>query len=500
MKKRILGLFLMACLFTALVGCSPNGDKKSSSNASGDGNDSNEEPYTLNVSYPVYGDTPADLSMVQEKVNEITLKEINAKVEFKPVEVSAMANTYTLAASSGEKQDLIMLLPGGTYLTQYAGSNMIRPIDDVMEKHGKDIEAGLGNLLDAAKIDGKQYGIPGKEIAPQGKGIWLLDSVVKKYNIDITKIKTLDDLDPIFEQVHAAEPDLQIVFPYGTSTFTLNYDTLGNGFGVLRNGGIGDLKVVNMLETEEYKKTIKKVREWYLKGYISKDFATTQSSTSQLMDAGKLFVSMNATEFANVALGAPIPKQYVTLHEPVDTTEAYQTFIWAVPTIAERPDKSIQFLNLVFKDQSLATLLKFGIEGEHYVKNDDNTIDTSKASMSTFIMNWQIWGNPEKLPLTKKALVGVGGDAAKYKSVLEEWKKTTKTSKAFGFMFNPEPVKTEIAACTAISDQYTKLLEGGALDPDKYLKEINEKLYAAGLQEIIDEKQRQLDKWAKAQK
>jgi putative aldouronate transport system substrate-binding protein len=497
--KRFLSLLLIGFLFVMIVGCSKDGSNKTGS-TSKDNKNSNEEPFTLNVSYPVYGDAPGDLLKVQEKVNDITLKEINTKVEFKPVAVSAMANTYTLAASSGEKQDLIMLLPGYNYLTQFAGSNMIIPIDDLVGKHGKDITAAYGDIFDATKLDGKLYAIPGKDSAVPGRGFYMLDSIVKKYNIDVTKIKTMDDLDPIFEKVHTGEPDLQTFFPSGVAASMLDFDNLGNNLGVLRNGGVDNLKVVNMLETKEYVNAVKKVREWYKKGYISKDFATEQSSPGQMMDANKLFAAPVFTDFSNFGLGEKTPKYSLTLHQPVEKTETYQLFLWAVPTIAERPDKSIEFLNLVFKNQDLANLLKFGIEGEHYVENNDGTIDTSKSSINNFVMNWYIWGNTDKLPVQQKALVGVGGDIDKYKQALDEWKQSTKRSKAFGFIFNSEPVKTEIAACTAITDQYQKLLEGGALDPDEYIKLVNEKLYDAGLQKIIDEKQRQLDEWAKTQK
>jgi putative aldouronate transport system substrate-binding protein len=497
--KRFLSLLLIGCLFVMIVGCSKDGSNKTSSPSKDNGTNSNEEAYTLNVSYPVYGDAPSDLLKVQEKVNEITMKEINAKVEFKPVAISAMANTYTLAASSGEKQDLIMLLPGYNYLTQFAGSNMIRPLDELLEKHGKDITATYGDIFDAAKVDGKLYAIPGKDPVVTGRGFYMSDSIAKKYNIDVTNIKTMDDLDPILEKVHAGEPDLQAFFPMGVAGSMLNFDTIGNYFGVLRNGGVDNLKVVNMFETKEYSNAVKKVREWYQKGYISKDFATEQSSPQQLMDAGKLFAAPVFTDPSQRGLGDKAPKYTVTLHDPVEKTETYQLFLWAVPTIAERPDKSIEFLNLVFKNQDLANLLKFGIDGEHYEKNSDGTIDTSKG-IGKFMNNWYIWGDTEKLLIPEKEYVGFGGDIDKYKQAKEEWVSSTKRSKAFGFIFNSDPVKTEIAACTAITDQYTKLLEGGALDPDEYIKLVNEKLYDAGLQKIIDEKQRQLNEWAKKQK
>ena len=35
----------------------------------------------------------------------------------------------------------------------------------------------------------------------------------------------------------------------------------------------------------------------------------------------------------------------------------------------------------------------------------------------------------------------------------------------------------------------------GILDPDTAIKEMNDAMYAAGLQTVIDEKQKQLDAW-----
>ena len=56
-------------------------------------------------------------------------------------------------------------------------------------------------------------------------------------------------------------------------------------------------------------------------------------------------------------------------------------------------------------------------------------------------------------------------------------------------------VTTETAAVQSVYDEYRMSLECGVLDPETALPEMNEKMYAAGLQNIIDEKQAQLDEW-----
>lgn len=73
-------------------------------------------------------------------------------------------------------------------------------------------------------------------------------------------------------------------------------------------------------------------------------------------------------------------------------------------------------------------------------------------------------------------------------------------SKAFGFTFDSRPVATEEAQLNVVYDQYGKNLAFGIVDDlEKGIKEFNEALYAAGLQKMIDEKQRQLDEWLASQ-
>ena len=68
-------------------------------------------------------------------------------------------------------------------------------------------------------------------------------------------------------------------------------------------------------------------------------------------------------------------------------------------------------------------------------------------------------------------------------------------SKAFGFSFDDTPVATEVAQLVSIEEQYLKDLAFGAVEIDGKLQEFNDALYAAGLQTVMDEKQRQLDEW-----
>ena len=68
-------------------------------------------------------------------------------------------------------------------------------------------------------------------------------------------------------------------------------------------------------------------------------------------------------------------------------------------------------------------------------------------------------------------------------------------SLALGFQFDSSKVADQMTACANVVAQYYMPLMYGEVDIDSSLEEFNKQLYAAGLQDIIDEKQAQLDAW-----
>lgn len=68
-------------------------------------------------------------------------------------------------------------------------------------------------------------------------------------------------------------------------------------------------------------------------------------------------------------------------------------------------------------------------------------------------------------------------------------------STAFGFTYNPQNVETELTALKNVQEKYRVSLETGAVDPEEYLPKYEEALKRAGLDKLIEEKQKQFDEW-----
>ncbi len=509
MKKRLLAVLLVGAML--LTGCSTgkNTDTPSSGEASGtvteaagntapDGAGETEEVTKLVVAFRTFGTVPADLPKIQEKVNEIAREKINAEVELICIPSGSYKQQMTLMLSGDEQLDVMgansTLIP-----TAYA-SEALRPLDELVEQYGQGIKEALGeSILSCGNFAGQLYSIPIKADTANGMGGFILrKDICDKYNIDVASIDSYEKLGEAFALVHEKEPQMTIFangsVGYSALQFNVCWDKLGDNFGVLAGKG-QNLKVVNLFETEEYKNFINVMRGWYQKGYMSKDITNATEGGPALMKAGNLFCYPNATKPGIVVQEQNNSGYEVEICQVLDAiTVTGNNWQWTIPENSKDPEKAMEFLNLMYTDAAVINLLAYGIEGEHYVIQGDGTINYPEgidATNSGYNMGSMVWSFGNEF----NAYVWSGNDPDLWKQT-EEWNKTGVVSKAYGFTFNNLSISTELAAVQNVYDQYRMSLECGVVEPETTLAEMNKKLYDAGLQTIIDEKQRQLDEWA----
>ena len=83
---------------------------------------------------------------------------------------------------------------------------------------------------------------------------------------------------------------------------------------------------------------------------------------------------------------------------------------------------------------------------------------------------------------------------------MRDFNNNAKVSKASGFSFDSTNVANEITAVQNVYNEYQTSVEYGFVDPETGIAEMNDKMMAAGLQKIIDEKAAQLAAWQEANK
>lgn len=491
-RKRVLAIAgFMLCLLLVLTAIGPG--------AAG-------APAKVTIYYP--GDPQKDEALVEEKLNEYVSGKIDAAIDLRPLDWGSVGDKLNLMLSSGEECDLIFN-PSWMRFYMNVAAGAFLPLDDLLAKYGQGIKANIHPaFLLGPRVDGKLYAIPTNKELTQAKAFYFRKDIVEKYKFDLNKLTSFDkmeqELGPMFKTIKAKEPGLVSIWQSTTSDW--DYDVF-NRAGVERPIGGFDYgfvtkknpyKIVNAIDLplSEQLKPYKLLRKWYLAGYMNQDSATSQTRKEEAIEAGKLWTFKglykpnNEVEWFNNTgrkyqfLVKVIDKPYVTTGDTIGSQ-------MAISRTSKHPDKAMQVLNLLHTDKYVINLVNFGLEGKHYKKVGENTIERIQNSGYNAEISWEI-GNQFLTYLQ------VNEDPKKWEK-FKEFNATAEVSPLMGFVFDAEPVKTELAAIENIRSEF-RTLGTGSVDPEPVLKKRNAKLKAAGVDRVIAEAQKQLDAWVKATK
>lgn len=520
MKKvrSFLSLALVLCMVLSLTACSGgSGDSSSSSRSSDGGTDSSAasdsqvsteeqgDPAELTIGFYINSTMPTDMDMVVDAINEILLEKANAQITDTVIlNYGNYLEQITLMLSGNEKLDTFLCRNSSNFI-QYVSRGQLMEMDDLLAEYGQGVIEAVGqDFLDAGMVDGHTYGITTNRDLAKEYGFSMLKSYVDKYNIDIDSIETMDDMGEVFAIIKENEPNMipwvSTVGANSLMEFLIGADQLTDSCGVLMNYGQDEpLKVVNYFATEEYEYWCNYMHDFYEKGYIAEDFLTTSDQPHDLMRAHQAFAMSTGlkpgfdTQESQV-VGEEVVS--VALTECYTTSTIVQTAQWCIPHNATEPEAAMRFLNLLYTDADLINLFDWGIEGTHYVKTEDGHITypegvNAENSGYSLGLGW-IFGNQYL------SYVWEGDDLDLYDQ-LKDFNDSAIKSGAFGFVYDSNEVKTEVAAVSNVLNEYRAGLEFGVMDPETTLPEFLSALEAAGINTIIEEKQRQLDEWVSAQ-
>ena len=496
MKKKILSLVLaMTMMGSLLTGCS--------SGTSGGGSDDgdSQEAANITMTFPILSAVPADLEKVEDAMSEMAMEKIGCTITLQPMGIADYMTQAPLMLSGGEDIGLMIHFDGITNFTTMIQKGQIQDITDLVDEYAPEIKDVVGSdYLSTGTVDGKLYGVPTLRNLASACGVIMRTDLLEKYDIDVSQIKTFEDLEPVFQTIKENEPDIAPMFMGGSAINPLDMvirtraDILGDGYGVLMDRG-QDTTVTNYFESDEYKNYVTTIYNWGQKGYLLPDSESIQDTYTTLFKANKIFASLMGSSPGQVTQderNTGMDLTLVDIEQPFTMTNAVNGIQWVVPMGAENPEKSVEVMKLLYTDADFLNLLNYGIEGEHYVMSGEDRISLPEGmTLDQSPYNWSI-------------AYETGNKFLCYTWDTDEddlWEKTkqfneeAEVSSAMGFIFDSSNVSAELTALANASSQYRVGLENGALDPAEYLDQFNADLKTAGIDTVIAEKQKQLDEW-----
>jgi ABC-type glycerol-3-phosphate transport system substrate-binding protein len=177
--------------------------------------------------------------------------------------------------------------------------------------------------------------------------------------------------------------------------------------------------------------------------------------------------------------------------------------VYCIPASSKNPDAAAKLMNLTNSDPYLATCMRYGIEGTHWIYDTDGQVtlefpgsrNADASNRGYYYWYGVFWGNLFIVSPAKQSAVATFVDDM---YALNEVGSVV--SKYYGFIFDVADCIEEVASIDNVVGQYLAMCGNGRMpsedEIDKSLDEFNAALEANGLQKVLDAAQAQLDAYA----
>ena len=517
--KRVISILLGIVMMISLAACGNSAtDQTAKDTASG------EEAVENKGESPEASDNPADWPVISVDVLSFTdmldrKDEVQKALNDYLVSINAGVQAEFIVNSWGDRSNnLTMLLtdndnPIDLFCWRfYSSVDALVKNDQVIPLEGyKDTYPELWTMFPepvylTCQINGEQYSLPNADSFGNFCTYMLRKTVAEEIGVadmDGPEI-TLDLLNEFITKAEDAFPD-QAWWGDMAPLSLLGVDNLGDDYwlGVLLNRGVGETEIINYYESDEFRAWCEQTRWYNENGMVPADPENTVPTGTLYGDnvTSGGWVDGYSLEYVRSLLqgqGSTGEGDFVLfkLNDYVGTNSCIYNG-WCISSLCKNPDAAMKLLNLMMTDEKVCRFFTLGIEGVTYQVNDNGCAMLADG-VDDSTVGWNLsapWFYPNQC-----LSIPYNTTMSTYYTDMEKcwFDEKSQFSNAMGFVFDNTEVYDQVKACQMIIDQYRSALIYGEVDVDKYLTKFNEELKAAGIDNIIAEKNKQFKAFMEA--
>jgi putative aldouronate transport system substrate-binding protein len=462
---------------------------------------SNDDKIELNLY--LMGDPAKDHDAILAELNKLTLRDFNVTVRITYSTWIDFDTKYNLMLSAGDKMDLVYAANWLNYFT-YAKKGAFRDLTELIPKHAPKLHEQITeDRWEGVKVDNKIYAVPNQNPEFVQGAFLYREDLRKKYNLPI--INSIDTIEEYLDGIKKNEPAIMPTNDPGSKAydnlfiFTTPYEIVDAGDTATSNLVINPkepTKVMETIETPEYRAFMERMKSWADKGFWSMSALSSNEDGTQSVVNGKAAATFDSTLPKAKGVVENLQKQkpeweigvfeYNRLNNNVHSAAAAQN-LTAIPTVSKYPEIALALLEKLQTDKEYYYLMQYGIKDVSYNLTEDGQLDYTKidATEHGAPASWA-WIN------TNLALPQLGR-WAEWEPRVEENVKLSSPNLLEGFVLNTDPIQNEIAAVNQVKNQYGRPLQAGLVkDVEQAYQTLLSQSKAAGLDIYRDEVQRQL--------
>lgn len=477
---------------TASGSSSPSGGSSPSASSSGS---ASQEVVKLTAAFPGQ-ESPAQKSVLKAINDKLKADGLNIEVDIKYLD--DYWNKLALNIAGGTVYDLAWA--HSSTLSDLVAKKVYQPIDDELKSYGPDLLANTPDyVLKGGQVQGKQYALA-RAIPMTGfNNVYdIRGDLREKYGIP--KITTVEGLESYFDAIKKNEPNMFPIAGYNIQelfpVYANYYFPIGDGgqYPVYIDPADSTHTVKSFLDSDAFAQAVAKKKEWKDKGWLNTD---ANMNIDEGFDNGKVAaVAANifrASERVDtITQNVPGAKVETVYLEP-KTRYIFSAGdnMLAVPSTSKHVKEAVELINWIKKDQANYDLWSYGVEGVNY-KLVDGAVDVSSIpDADKYNANVWMWND---LRLARFSTNYPKEDI----ETLKSWDSKSQVTPFVGFTLDQSKIKAQISNIQAIMTEYIPNLGYGVTDYSKVKDEMMKKLKAAGLQDVIDETQKQINAYLAA--
>jgi putative aldouronate transport system substrate-binding protein len=465
------------------------------------------DPSTLapyEIEWYTLGATANSEEVVAAEINRVLTEKFNATLKQYKVSSGELDQKLQLLVSAGDKFDITFI--AGNY-PKYVALEAFYPLNDLLKEYGQDILATYPQALwDCTTIGGECYAIVTDKKScdytyyvtsvtqSEAAGVdisWIYDKTLDrdaKWEAFRTWCKAMKDNggDTNGYVTGIGSGNFFALYPIEAMTGSQSDPgavTLGDNTFANQEKNV----VFNQFDTPEFKLFCEQVRELFEYGCLPVD-----PSTSVSLGNGDPAVSTQDS-MAKRLPGYEVQyaqdfEEYLMNYSFTNTQKLYGSMN-AISATSEDPARAMMLINEMVGNTEFANLIFYGIEGVSYTRTEEGQIkkNTEEWNMTTWSLPGFCTAEPDtSLPINMNEMYAAFDKELVYADNI-------------GFVFDMDPIMTELSGIRQITSEYVGPLCAGRADPETEIPKFLDALNASGVDALLAEEQAQLDAWREAE-
>lgn len=510
MKKKALVITLAACMAAGMLAGCGSSDSTSSesmtssaaSTASADTTDSAAETdpsemVTVSLYIPTLATYTEDaIAEVEAAANELLAEKYGIQVKLNYIEMGNFETTINIAMTTDEC-DVTCYFTDSGQLSTYVRNGQLLDITDYFNNASDELKNTFTDAeIQASSLDGRMYGLVRKYQYGGEEVVVMNKDICEEMGIDPESITDMDSLGEVLYQVHEAHPEIYALVPQSTDEMTWCEPWIKSvgltGFAYTEDVNSTELK--SIFELDSFREFCSYTYQWYSDGLIMPDALSNTQEGSTMVTNGAAFACLHNQDIDDLSTIYPNTVTSSVLVEPKATPTDIGNLQYGISANSAHPDEAFTLLSALYTDAELHTLLSYGIEGEHYVINEDGKADYPEG-MTAENEPYGGFSATATYPNYLLNPVKASSEIDDYKTAVEEWDNSVTVSKTFGFYFDTSDYGDFVTAYSNLEDKYKDTLMCGTVALDDVLPDIQSELESMGFYDVLSTMQTQLDEY-----